>query len=578
MTEYQTHEFDVVIIGAGGAGLRAAIEASSKGAKTALICKSLLGKAHTVMAEGGVAAAMGNLDPDDGWKTHFVDTFKAGKMLNNWKTVEIYTKEAPERVWELERWGAVFDRTAEGKISQRPFGGHSYRRLCHVGDRTGLELIRTLQEHGVHQGIEIFMEMTITRLLKDGDKISGCFGYTRAEGALHLFKAKAVIIATGGLGKLWKVTSNSWECTGDGFALSYEAGAELQDMEFVQFHPTGMVWPPGVRGILVTEAVRGEGGILTNSEGDRFMKNYDPDKMELSSRDVVSKAIYQETQAGRGSPHGGVFLDISHLDGEKIKKKLPSMYEQFYKLADLDITKEPMEVGPTTHYMMGGVKAESETQSTNVPGLYAAGEVACGLHGATRLGGNSLSDLIVFGKRAGEAAAEYALGLSAMPNINEAELTDEIEQLHAPLERTDGENPYAIMEELQNIMQDKVGIWRTGELMAEAIEDILKLRERAKSTSVSGGKAFNPGWHLARDLPHMLELAETVARSAHAREESRGAHTRDDFPDRLDDTWGKVNHIVIKSGEEAQIRQEPVPEMPDELKALFTDKEVAQSA
>jgi len=578
MTEYQTHEFDVVIIGAGGAGLRAAIEASSKGAKTALICKSLLGKAHTVMAEGGVAAAMGNLDPDDGWKTHFVDTFKAGKMLNNWKTVEIYTKEAPERVWELERWGAVFDRTAEGKISQRPFGGHSYRRLCHVGDRTGLELIRTLQEHGVHQGIEIFMEMTITRLLKDGDKISGCFGYTRAEGALHLFKAKAVIIATGGLGKLWKVTSNSWECTGDGFALSYEAGAELQDMEFVQFHPTGMVWPPGVRGILVTEAVRGEGGILTNSEGDRFMKNYDPDKMELSSRDVVSKAIYQETQAGRGSPHGGVFLDISHLDGEKIKKKLPSMYEQFYKLADLDITKEPMEVGPTTHYMMGGVKAESETQSTNVPGLYAAGEVACGLHGATRLGGNSLSDLIVFGKRAGEAAAEYALGQSAMPNINEDDLNREIEQLHAPLERTDGENPYAIMEELQNIMQDKVGIWRTGELMAEAIEDILKLRERAKSTSVSGGKAFNPGWHLARDLPHMLELAETVARSAHAREESRGAHTRDDFPDRLDDTWGKVNHIVIKSGEEAQIRQEPVPEMPDELKALFTDKEVAQSA
>ena len=577
MTQYQTHEYDVVVIGAGGAGLRAAIEASGKGAKTALICKSLLGKAHTVMAEGGVAAAMGNVDPEDGWKTHFVDTFKAGKMLNNWKTVEIYTKEAPERVYELERWGAVFDRTDAGKISQRPFGGHTYRRLCHVGDRTGLELIRTLQDHGVHQGMDIFMEMTMTKLLKDGDRISGVFGYTRPEGDLHLFKAKAVVMATGGLGKLWKVTSNSWECTGDGYALCYEAGAELQDMEFVQFHPTGMVWPPGVRGILVTEAVRGEGGLLRNSEGERFMERYDPEKMELSSRDIVSKAIYQETQAGRGSPHGGVFLDISHLDGEMIKRKLPSMYEQFYKLADLDITKEPMEVGPTTHYMMGGVKAESETQATNVPGLYAAGEVACGLHGATRLGGNSLSDLIVFGKRAGEAAAEYALSQSSMPSLNEAELNDEIAQLHLPLEREDGENPYKVQEDLQNIMQDKVGIWRTGKLMAEAVEEILALKDRAKGTSVGGSKAFNPGWHLARDLPHMLDLAETVARAALMREESRGAHTRDDFPDRLEDTWGKVNLVVIKDGEEAKVSEVVVPEMPDELKALFEEKEVANA-
>jgi succinate dehydrogenase / fumarate reductase flavoprotein subunit len=575
MDQYTKHEYDVLIIGAGGAGLRAAIEASSKGAKTALICKSLLGKAHTVMAEGGVAAAFGNVDPEDDWKTHYVDTFKAGKFLNNWRTVEIYAKEATERVLELERWGALFDRTQDGKILQRPFGGHSYRRLCHVGDRTGLELIRTLQEQGIHQGFDIFMEYTITRLLKDGDKISGAFGYTREKGDFHLFSAKSVVVATGGLGKIYKITSNSWECTGDGYALCFEAGAELQDMEFVQFHPTGMVWPPGVRGILVTEAVRGEGGILTNSEGKRFMEDYDPEKMELSSRDVVSKAIYQETQAGRGTPHGGVWLDITHLDGEKIKKKLPSMWEQFHKLADLDITKEPMEVGPTTHYMMGGVKAESMTQSTNVPGLYAAGEVACGLHGATRLGGNSLSDLLVFGKRAGEAAAEYALGQSGTPKIDNELIEKEAELLLAPFHREDGENPFVLQSDLQHLMQDKVGIWRTGQLMQEAIDGIAKLKERAANVSITGSRMFNPGWHMARDLPHMLDIAESIAHSALAREESRGAHTRDDFPDRLDETWGKKNHVVIKDGDKEVLREEPVAEMPKELADLF-EKEVAK--
>lgn len=571
MDQYTTHEYDVLVIGAGGAGLRAAIESSAKGAKTALICKSLLGKAHTVMAEGGVAAAFGNVDPDDGWKAHFVDTFKAGKFLNNWRTVEIYCKEATERVLELERWGALFDRTEDGRILQRPFGGHSYRRLCHVGDRTGLELIRTLQEQGIHEGFDVFMEYTITRLLKDGEKIAGAFGYTREKGDFHLFKAKSVVMATGGLGKLFKITSNSWECTGDGFALCYEAGAELQDMEFVQFHPTGMVWPPGVRGILVTEAVRGEGGILKNSEGKRFMEHYDPEKMELSSRDIVSKAIYQETQAGRGTPHGGVWLDITHLDGEKIKKKLPSMWEQFHKLADLDITKEPMEVGPTTHYMMGGVKAEPETQATNIPGLYAAGEVAAGLHGATRLGGNSLSDLLVFGMRAGGAAAEYALGMSSSPKVDAALVNEEVELLLAPFAREGGENPFMLQEELQQLMQDKVGIWRTGSVMQEAVDAIGNLKDRARDLGITGSRMFNPGWHMARDLPHMLDLAESIARSALAREESRGAHTRDDFPDRLDDTWGKVNHIFVKENEKGVLKQEPVPEMPQELKDLFEE-------
>ncbi|MBI1730420.1 FAD-binding protein [Candidatus Acetothermia bacterium] len=576
MEKYYSHEYDVIVIGAGGAGLRAAIEASAMGAKTALICKSLLGKAHTVMAEGGVAAAFGNVDPQDNWKIHYVDTFKAGKFLNNWRMVELYTKEATERVLELERWGALFDRTPEGKILQRPFGGHSYRRLCHVGDRTGLELIRTLQEHGIHQGFDVFMEMTITRLLKDGKRISGAFGYAREDGRFNLFRAKSVVLATGGLGKLYKITSNSWECTGDGFALAYEAGAELQDMEFVQFHPTGMVWPPGVRGLLVTEAVRGEGGLLKNSLGERFMKNYDPEKMELASRDIVSKAIYQETQAGRGTPHGGVWLDITHVDGAKIKKKLPSMWEQFHKLADLDITKEPMEIGPTTHYMMGGVRVDPETQSTNIAGLYAAGEVGCGLHGATRLGGNSLSDLLVFGKRAGESAGKFALSQKAAPRVNEKEIEDEAKMMLAPFEREGGENPFVIQSALQELMQSKVGIWRSAAPMKEAIDELSKLKEKTAKMGVSGTRLYNPGWHLTRDLPHMLDIAETIARSAYERQESRGAHTRDDFAKPIDETWGKVNQVIRQENGKVVLRKEPVPEMPAELKALF-QKEVKKN-
>ena len=570
MEPYETHEYDVIVIGAGGAGLRAAIEASARGAKTALICKSLLGKAHTVMAEGGVAAAFGNVDPQDGWKAHFVDTMKAGKFLNNWRTVEIFCKEAPERVLELERWGALFDRTEDGKILQRPFGGHSFRRLCHVGDRTGLEMIRTLQDQGVHRGIDVFMETTVARLLTDGERISGAFGYVREDGRFISFRAKAVVLATGGLGKLYKITSNSWECTGDGFALAYEAGADLQDMEFVQFHPTGMVWPPGVRGILVTEAVRGEGGILKNSEDERFMQRYDPEKMDLSSRDIVSKAIYQEVKAGRGTPHGGVWLDITHLDPEVIKRKLPSMYDQFHKLADLDITQEPMEVGPTTHYMMGGVRVEPETQATSIPGLYAAGEVACGLHGATRLGGNSLSDLLVFGQRAGEAAAHYALSLAGeSPQIDEPQIDGEIEALLAPFERD--ENPYLIHSELQELLQDQVGIWRTEQDLVGALEGIARLRERAQRAGIAGSRMYNPGWHLCRDLLHMVEIAEAIARSALERQESRGAHTRDDCPDRVDDTWGKVNLVVYQEGGELRLRREPVPEMPAELAQLFEE-------
>jgi len=579
MEHYETHEYDVLVIGAGGAGLRAAIEASALGAKTALVCKSLLGKAHTVMAEGGVAAAFGNVDPQDSWKAHFVDTMKAGKFLNNWRMVEIFCKEAPERVLELERWGALFDRTEDGKILQRPFGGHRFRRLCHVGDRTGLEMIRILQDQGIHKGIDVFMETTITRLLREGQDggIAGAFGYVRESGRFILFRAKAIILATGGLGKLYKITSNSWECTGDGFALAYEAGADLQDMEFVQFHPTGMVWPPGVRGVLVTEAVRGEGGILKNSEGERFMKRYDPERMELSSRDIVSKAIYQEVKAGRGTPHGGVWLDVTHLDPEVIKRKLPSMYEQFHKLADLDITKEPMEVGPTTHYMMGGVRVEPETQATSIPGLYAAGEVACGLHGATRLGGNSLSDLLVFGKRAGEAAAKYALALEKLPEVDGSQIEEEVELLLSPFEREGGENPYVIYAELQELMQDKVGIWRTREDLEEGLKGILRLKERAAKAGISGPRTYNPGWHLCRDLLHMLDVAEAITRSALERQESRGAHTRDDYPEPVDEPWGKVNLVVFQEDGEMRLRREPVPEMPEELAQLF-EEEVAKHA
>jgi len=577
MESFETHEYDVIVIGAGGAGLRAAIESSAQGAKTALVCKSLLGKAHTVMAEGGVAAALGNVDPGDNWKTHFVDTFKAGKFLNHWRMVEIFCKEAPERIYELERWGALFDRTEDGKILQRPFGGHSHRRLCHVGDRTGLEMIRILQDQGIHRGIDVFMETTITRLIKDEQgHMAGAFGYVREDGRFALFRTKAVILATGGLGKLYKITSNSWECTGDGFALAYEAGADLQDMEFVQFHPTGMVWPPGVKGVLVTEAVRGEGGILKNSKGERFMKDYDPEKMELSSRDIVSKAIYQEVKAGRGTPHGGVWLDITHLDAEKIKKKLPSMWEQFHKLADLDITQEPMEVGPTTHYMMGGVRVHPETQAASIPGLYAAGEVACGLHGATRLGGNSLSDLLVFGKRAGEAAGQYALSLKRLPEPDLGQVEEESKLLLAPLEREKGENPFAVQNDLQDLMQNQVGIWRNGKDLEEALKTFPKLRERARNVSISGSRIYNPGWHLCRDLLHMIDVAETITRSALERKESRGAHTRDDCPKPIDDPWGKVNLVVRQDRGKMHLRQEPVPPMPPELAELFHPKEAVQ--
>src|SRR5438309_1314144 len=452
---YETHDYDVIVVGAGGAGLRAAIAAAQAGVKTAVICKSLLGKAHTVMAEGGVAASLGNVDAYDDWKLHFADTWEGGKYINNWRMVELFAKEAPERVLELERWGAIFDRTPQGKINQRPFGSHRARRLAHIGDRTGLEIIRTLQDKGVHSGIDVYMEYTLTRLIKDeGGKVSGAFGYRREDGRFVLFKAGAVVMATGGWGKVYKVTSNSWESTGDGCAMAYEAGAELMDMEMVQFHPTGMVWPPGVRGILVTEAVRGEGGILRNAKGERFMERYDPKKLDLSSRDVVSRAIYKEVQAGRGSPHGGAFLDISHRGAEVIKKKLPSMHEQFLKLADIDITRSPMEVAPTIHYVMGGVRVEAGTGASTVPGLYAAGEVAAGLHGANRLGGNSLSDLLVFGKRAGEHAAAYAKALRTLPAVDGRQAAAERALLQRPFDAPGGENPFTLHEDLQDVRSE----------------------------------------------------------------------------------------------------------------------------
>ena len=565
---YETHEHDVLIIGAGGAGLRAAIEALANGARVGLVCKSLLGKAHTVMAEGGIAAAMANVDKADDWRTHFCDTMRGGKFLNNWRMAQLHAQEAPERVRELEQWGALFDRTESGDILQRAFGGHSFKRLCHVGDRTGLEMIRTLQDRGVQQGIDVYMECTVTRLLKDGDRVVGAFAYWRETGRFVVFKAKAIVIATGGIGKAWKVTSNSWEYTADGMALAYEAGADLLDMEFVQFHPTGMVWPPGVQGLLVTEAVRGEGGILRNKNGERFMEKHDPKRMELSTRDVVARAIYTEVREGRGTPHGGAYLDISHKPGEYVKKKLPSMYHQFKELADVDITAGPMEVGPTCHYMMGGIRVDAETAQSTVPGLYAAGEAAAGLHGANRLGGNSLSDLLVFGKRAGKAAAEYAKNAPSGA-LDSTQIETAEREMLAPFEHK-GEYPYEIHRDLQETMQSLVGIFRNEEDLRKALEHLEQFKPRLAQVRIDGSRMFNPGWHLTRDMRSMLLISEAVTRSALARQESRGAHSRIDYP-KLDDAWGKKNNIISNQSGTMNLRQEPVREVPEDLQKLLAE-------
>ena len=570
MEKYETHEHDVLIIGAGGAGLCAAIQALAQGATVGVVCKSLLGKAHTVMAEGGIAAAMANVDQADDWRTHFGDTMRGGKFLNNWRMAQIHAQEAPDRVRELEQWGALFDRTSDGEILQRAFGGHTFKRLCHVGDRTGLEMIRTLQDRGVHLGIDVYMECAITRLLKDGDRVAGAFGYWRETGRFVVFKAKSVVIATGGIGKAWRINSNSWEYTGDGMALAYEAGVELMDMEFVQFHPTGMVWPPGVQGILVTEAVRGEGGMLRNKAGERFMERYDPQRMDLSTRDVVARAIYTEVREGRGSEHGGAYLDISHKPAEYVKRKLPSMYHQFRELADVDITKGPMEVGPTCHYMMGGIRVDAETAQSTVSGIFAAGEVAAGLHGANRLGGNSLSDLLVFGRRAGLAAAEHSKHVGPT-TIDAQQLAEAVREMLAPFERPDGDSPYEIHRELQETMQDYVGIFRNEEDLKKGLAQIQKLKERAGRVRVEGSRLFNPGWHLARDLKSMLTVSEAVALSALARKESRGAHSRIDYP-KYDESWGKQNNIIVRDGEEMKLRQLPIAEMPNELREILSEK------
>jgi succinate dehydrogenase / fumarate reductase, flavoprotein subunit len=569
-TEFETHDHDVLIIGAGGAGLRAALGALAQGAKVGVVCKSLLGKAHTVMAEGGIAAAMANVDSADDWRMHFRDTMRGGKLLNNWRMAQIHAQEAPERVRELEQWGALFDRTKDGQILQRAFGGHTFRRLCHVGDRTGLEMIRTLQDRGVQMGIDVYMECTISRLLKAGDRITGAFGYWREQGRFVVFRAKSIVIATGGIGKVYKITSNSWEYTGDGMALAYDAGAELLDMEFVQFHPTGMVWPPGVQGLLVTEAVRGEGGILRNKLGERFMEKYDPKRMELSTRDVVARSIYTEVREGRGTEHGGAYLDISHKPADYVKKKLPSMYHQFKELADVDITKGPMEVGPTCHYMMGGIRVDGETAQSSVPGLFAAGEAAAGLHGANRLGGNSLSDLLVFGRRAGSAAAEQAKTVPTT-SIDSGQIEEAARDMLVPFERKHGESPYTIHSDLQGTMQNLVGIFRNREDLTRAMGELEELKERAGRVSVEGSRMFNPGWHLVQELKSMLTVSEAVTRSALAREESRGAHSRIDYP-ALDATWGTKNNVIVRDGSAMALRQSPVPQLPDELKQLVAEE------
>jgi succinate dehydrogenase flavoprotein subunit len=568
-TNYETREHDVLIIGAGGAGLRASLEALAQGASVGVVCKSLLGKAHTVMAEGGIAAAMANVDAADSWKTHFRDTMRGGKMLNNWRMAQLHAQESPDRVRELEQWGALFDRTEKGEILQRAFGGHTFKRLCHVGDRTGLEMIRTLQDRGVQQGIDVYMECTVTRLLMDGGRIAGAFAYWRETGRFIVFRAKSVVIATGGIGKAWRITSNSWEYTGDGMALAYEAGAELLDMEFVQFHPTGMVWPPGVQGILVTEAVRGEGGILRNKVGERFMEKYDPKRMELSTRDVVARSIYTEVKEGRGTEHGGAYLDISHKPAEYVKKKLPSMYHQFKELADVDITKGPMEVGPTCHYVMGGIRVDAETAQSTVPGLFAAGEAAAGLHGSNRLGGNSLSDLLVFGRRAGLAAAEHAKRASAA-SIDNAQIEQAEKELLSPFSNSGTESPYAVHRDLQEVMQNLVGIYRTDEDLKKALVELEKLKARAAKASVEGSRLFNPGWHLSCDLKAMLIVSESVTRSALARTESRGAHSRIDYAN-VDPVWEKKHNIIVREAGGMKRRESPVEEMPGELKQILAE-------
>ncbi len=564
---YESVETDVLVIGAGGAGLRGAIAAAEAGAKVMVVCKSLLGKAHTVMAEGGVAAAMHNVAYQDTWEVHFADTMKGGKLLNDWRMAELHARESPERVLELERWGAVFDRTWQGRIHQRPFGAHTYPRLAHIGDRTGLELLRTLQDRAVHTpGIDVYMEVTVFRLLKSDGRILGALAYRRADGSLVIFRCGALLLATGGAGKMYRVTSNSWESTGDGTALAYDAGAQLRDMEMVQFHPTGMVWPAGVRGILVTEGVRGEGGVLRNNDGERFMERYDHERMELSSRDIVARAINSEVTAGRGSPHGGVFLDITHRKPGYIKSKLPSMYEQFLKLAKVDITTQPMEVAPTIHYIMGGVRVEAETGAASLPGLFAAGEVAAGLHGANRLGGNSLSDLLVFGKRAGQAAAAAAKAARKAGRLDQREIDGAIAELMAPLDRPGGENPYRLQAEIQEAMSRYAPIVRNAEGLERGVEAITELQARAKTCGAggSGSHAFNPGWHTAIDVHSMLVNAEALLRSAIERKESRGAHARSDFP-KADEGLGEVNFIVEKTPAGMAVRAEKQPPMPDYL-------------
>ena len=604
MPDYETFEHDVLVIGAGGAGLRAAIEASGAGVRVGLVCKSLLGKAHTVMAEGGIAAALANVDERDNWKVHFADTMRGGQYVNQWRMAELHAKEAPDRVRELEAWGAVFDRTKDGRILQRHFGGHKYPRLAHVGDRTGLEMIRTLQDHGVHRGIDVYMEHTILSLLKDGDRVVGAFGYERERGRFKIFRAKAVVLATGGIGRAYKITSNSWEYTGDGHTLAYDAGANLVDMEFVQFHPTGMVWPPSVMGILVTEGVRGEGGILTNKEGRRFMFDAIPENYrtqtadneeegwrycqgakdarrppELLTRDHVSRCIVREIKEGRGSPHGGVYLDISWIKqklpnaAEHIKRKLPSMYHQFKQLADIDITKQPMEVGPTTHYIMGGVHVDSDTQMSRVPGLFAAGECAAGINGANRLGGNSLSDLLVFGKRAGEFAAKFARenSLGEIDRLQAEQIENVAREALAPFDRSSSESPYQVQKDLQDTMQDLVGIVRNESEMREALGKIDGFKKRAEKTAVSGNREYNPGWHTALDLKNLLTVSEAITRGALERKESRGAQFRDDYPDK-DEQFGKVNTMISKAADGSmQVRLEPLPEIPEYLKLIIEE-------